>query len=122
VPTVLIVDDHRAVRRAIRAGFTNYAEFKVCGEAVDGVDAIEKAARLRPDFILLDLAMPRMGGKEAAPILKGLLPQVRIVAFSLNAEYLSESTASKAGFDGVVEKPDGIEKVVECFQSLRETV
>jgi CheY-like chemotaxis protein len=47
---------------------------KVCGEAVDGFDAIQKAQALKPDLIILDLSMPRMGGVEAAQRLKKFLP------------------------------------------------
>lgn len=50
----------------------------MCGEAADGVDANEKAIKLKPDLILLDLSMPRMNGLDLASVLKGLLPQVRI--------------------------------------------
>ena len=54
--------------------FENYSGFIVCGEALDGADAIEKALKLHPDLILLDLAMPNLNGVEAASVLKGLQP------------------------------------------------
>ncbi len=63
----------------------------MCGEAVDGVDAIEKATKLNPDIILLDLSMPRMNGMETAPALKRLMPHVTIVAFSMYSELLGQS-------------------------------
>src|ERR1700756_4161418 len=112
MPTVLIVDDYPAVRSAIRAGLERYSGFFVCGEAADGVDAIEKATKLKPDFILLDLSMPRMSGMEAASILKRLMPNVLIVAFSMYAELLSRSLPSTVGIDAVIDKLAGIEKVV----------
>jgi DNA-binding NarL/FixJ family response regulator len=74
LPTVLIADDYATARSAIRARFENYSGFIVCGEAVDGADAIEKALKLHPDLILLDLAMPTLNGVEAASVLKGLQP------------------------------------------------
>jgi DNA-binding NarL/FixJ family response regulator len=122
VPSVLIVDDYAAVRTAVRVGLERYSGFSVCGEAVDGVEAIEKATRLNPDFILLDLAMPGMNGMETASILKRLMPQVLIVAFSMHAEFLSKSLASTVGIDGAVAKLDGIGKVVECFRGLLQHV
>jgi DNA-binding NarL/FixJ family response regulator len=118
MPTVLIVDDYPAVRSAIRAGFERYSGFFVCGEAADGVDAIEKATKLKPDFILLDLSMPRMSGTEAASILKRLMPHVLIVAFSMYAELLGRSLPSTVGIDAVIDKLAGIEKVVECARNL----
>jgi CheY-like chemotaxis protein len=88
------------------------------GEAVDGVDAIEKALQLKPDLILLDLAMPRMNGVVAATILKSLLPQVRIIAFTLHSAALGKHLASTAGFDAVLSKFDGIHSVKDCVQSV----
>jgi DNA-binding NarL/FixJ family response regulator len=118
LPSVLIVDDYPAVRSAIRVGLERYSGFFVCGEAVDGVDAIEKATKLKPDFILLDLSMPRMNGMEAASTLKRLMPNVLIVAFSMYAELLGRSLPSTVGIDAVIDKLAGIEKVVECARNL----
>ena len=118
MPTVLIVDDYPAVRSAIRAGLERYSGFFVCGEAADGVDAIEKATKLKPDLILLDLSMPRMSGMEAASILKRLMPHVLIVAFSMYGELLGRSLPSTVGIDAVIDKLAGIEKVVECARNL----
>jgi DNA-binding NarL/FixJ family response regulator len=118
LPSVLIVDDYAAVRSAIRVGLERYSGFFVCGEAVDGVDAIEKATKLKPDFILLDLSMPRMNGMETAAALKRLMPQVLIVAFSMYAELLGRSDPSTVGFDAVIDKLAGIGKVVECARNL----
>ena len=118
MPSVLVVDDYPAIRKAIRVGLERHSGFSVCGEAVDGLDAIEKATKLKPDFILLDLSMPRMDGMEAASILKRLMPQVPIVAFSMYAELLGESPPSTVGIDAVVDKLAGIRKVVECARNL----
>jgi len=118
MPTVLIVDDYPAVRGAIRTGLARYSEFSACGEAADGADAIEKATTLKPDFILLDLAMPGMNGMEAAPILKRLMPTVLIVAFTMYGELLGSSLPSTIGIDAVIDKLAGIEKVMECARNL----
>ena len=116
--TVLIVDDYPAVRSAIRAGLERYPGFFVCGEAVDGADAIEKATKLKPDLILLDLSMPGINGMETAPVLKRLMPSVLIVAFSMYAELLGKSLPSTVGIDAVIDKLAGIGKVVECARNL----
>jgi DNA-binding NarL/FixJ family response regulator len=118
--TILIVDDNAAVRRAVRARFEGYVGFAVCGEAVDGIDAIEKAIDLKPDLILLDLGMPGLNGVETASVLKGLMPEVKIVAFTLYAEALGKSLASTVGIDAVIAKSDGIGKVLDCVQTLRK--
>jgi len=63
---ILIADDHEIVRRGIRALLENHPGWEVCGEAMDGRDAIEKAAALRPDLALLDVGMPNLNGLDAA--------------------------------------------------------
>ena len=68
---VLIADDNDSVRRALCEAFARDSDFEVCAEAHDGGDAIEKALRLRPDLIVLDLSMPVMNGLDAARELKG---------------------------------------------------
>ncbi len=116
--SILIVDDSDTVRRVTRLFLESQIDLKVCGEAVDGVDAIEKAKELKPDLILLDSAMPRMNGVEAASVLKGLMPWVPIVMFTLYKESLGNSLTSKIGIDAVLSKPDGGWKLVECVRSL----
>jgi DNA-binding NarL/FixJ family response regulator len=122
VPSVLIVDDYAAVRSAIRVGLERYSGFSVCGEAEDGMDAIEKATKLKPDFILLDLSMPRMNGMETAAALKRQMPHVLIVAFTMYAELLGKPLPSTVGIDAVIDKLAGIGKVVECARNLLRVV
>ena len=63
---ILIADDHELVREGLRALLASRPAWEVCGEAADGVEAIEKAAELQPDIVLLDVSMPRLSGLEAA--------------------------------------------------------
>ena len=121
MPSILIVDDYATIRSAVRARLETCPGFVVCGEAVDGTDAIGKAIKLKPDVILLDLAMPSMNGVEAASVLKGLLPHPVIIALTMYSESLGKSLAAAVGIDAVVAKTDGIAKVVECIQSLLKT-
>src|SRR5258708_40139853 len=69
VKTVLVVDDAESERTAIRRAIESRTKFRVCGEASNGVEAIRQANELRPDLVLMDLAMPRMNGLEAAKVL-----------------------------------------------------
>ena len=64
--TVLIVDDNAYIRRALCELFTREAEFKVCGEAANGRQALSKVLELHPDLIVMDLSMPEMNGLETA--------------------------------------------------------
>ena len=75
VKGVLLVDDNRLMRQALRRLFKAEPEFEVYGEAEHGLDAVGKVEELRPDQVILDLSMPVMNGLEAAPhILKKYLP------------------------------------------------
>lgn len=116
--TILLVDDNEMVRKIARLFLETQTDMVVCGEAIDGADAIEKAKKLKPDLILLDLAMPRMNGMEAASILKRLLPNVRIVVFTLYKDQLGSALFAKLGVDAVFSKPDGGWKLVECVRGL----
>jgi len=63
---LLLVDDSELIRLATRHFLESQTGFEVCGEAIDGIDALEKASHLNPDLIILDIAMPRMNGLQAA--------------------------------------------------------
>jgi DNA-binding NarL/FixJ family response regulator len=93
--SILLVDDHEVIRRQLRSLFTSHPEFTICGEAIHGVDAIEKAQQLSPDLIILDLAMPEMNGLEAASALRHILPGVPL--FLLTAHYTRELELAARG-------------------------
>jgi DNA-binding NarL/FixJ family response regulator len=114
---ILIVDDGDAVRDIIRI-FLEKEGLQVCGEAADGVEAIEKAKTLKPDLIILDLAMPGMNGVEAASVLTGTVPGVPIVILTMYEEFLGSSLASVNGIKAVVSKTDTLNKLVACVKSL----
>jgi two-component system chemotaxis response regulator CheY len=114
---ILIADDNDIVRTVIRF-FLETKGFDVCGEAADGVDAIEKAKQLKPDLIVLDVAMPRMNGVEAASVLKRMMPDVPIIWFTMYQEQVGHALTAAIGVDAVLSKPDGVGGLVECVQGL----
>jgi len=116
--TILIADDHATTRSLIRLFIENKEGFVVCGEAVDGVDAIEKAKELKPDLIILDLAMPRMNGAAAASVLKRAMPNVPIILFTMYDEVMGKALASAVHVDLVLAKPDGLHEMVAHVQDL----
>jgi two-component system, NarL family, response regulator LiaR len=79
---VLIVDDHSVVREGLRAFLELQEGLEVVGEAADGEEAIDAATRLRPDVILMDLVMPRLGGVAAMRRLREQLPDARIIVLT----------------------------------------
>ena len=110
--SVLIVDDHPAVRRALRAAFERQPGFTVCGEAEDGFEAISKAKRLAPDLIVLDLRMPVMDGLEAARELKRLFPRVPLMMLTCYHSSAAEKQALASGVTAVFSKPDGMQNLI----------
>ncbi len=89
--TVMIVDDHALVREGITALLKMYQDVEVVGEASDGREAIDAAARLKPDVILMDIAMPGLGGLEATVEIKKRNPEFKIIVLSQydDKEYVS---------------------------------
>ncbi len=88
----------------------------VVREAVDGLDAIEKAKKSRPDLILLDLAMPRLNGAEAATVLKNAMPETPVILFTIT-DLTADSLCSAIGVD-FISKADGIPKLLERVDAL----
>lgn len=116
--SILIADDHETTRSLIRSFMESKDGFKVCGEAVDGVDAIEKAKELKPDLIILDLAMPRMNGAAAASVLKRTMPNVPIILFTMYDEVMGKALAAAVRVDLVLAKPNGLHDMVAHVQDL----
>ncbi|HEY2546904.1 MAG TPA: response regulator [Candidatus Acidoferrum sp.] len=115
--TILIADDNSTIRYLLRFLIEN-AGFKVCAEAEDGAQAIEKAKQTKPDLILLDLSMPNMSGAEASPVLKRMMPRVPIIVFTLHDDSFSRSLAAAVGADLVISKADGMNKLVKAIHDL----
>jgi len=100
---ILIADDHESVLRGVRTMLETHAGWSVCGEAVNGYEAITKAVELRPDLIVLDFAMPQLDGLQAADEISKLLPGVQIVLHTMyGADVVLE--ANKRGISRVIEK------------------
>lgn len=81
---ILIIDDHEAVRCGLRLLLAARADWMVCGEAVDGLDAIEKSKALRPDLVLMNISTPRMDGVEAIRIIRKEAPRPEVIIVSQN--------------------------------------
>jgi two-component system, chemotaxis family, CheB/CheR fusion protein len=84
--SVLLVDDHSIVRQGIAQILQKAGGIQVAGEAADGIEAVEQARRLRPDVIVMDLTMPRMGGEEATRAIMAELPRTRIIVLSMHLQ------------------------------------
>jgi DNA-binding NarL/FixJ family response regulator len=101
---VLVADDHALVREGIRALLAGSPDIEVVGEAADGLEAVAECRRLQPDVVLLDIAMPGLGGLEAAPAIRRDCPRSRVVVLSQydDREYVTRFL--KLGVSGYVLK------------------
>jgi CheY-like chemotaxis protein len=115
--TILIADDSASMRLSVRMLLEGRHKQLAVREAVDGVDAIEKAKKSKPDLILLDLAMPRLNGAEAATVLKSDMPETPVILFTLYTDLHADSICAAIGVD-FVSKVDGIPKLLERVDAL----
>ena len=117
--TILIVDDNKLLRSTIRALVENEG-LAVCGEAADGLEAIQKAKELKPNLVLLDLAMPKLNGAAAASVIKRALPETLVVLFTLH-EDAAEVLAPAANIDVVLPKSVGLNHLVRRVQDILDS-
>src|ERR1700692_4269241 len=100
---VLLVDHSQAVLKTVREVLTNEG-LEICGEALNGKQAIEEAVRLKPDFIILDHSLPDLAGVQAAYEIRQRLGNVKIVFFTLRDEPTMSAAAHVVGADAFVSK------------------
>jgi DNA-binding NarL/FixJ family response regulator/predicted Ser/Thr protein kinase len=117
---VLLVDDHAMVRQGLRTFLELQDDMTIVGEAASGVEAIEQAKQLQPDIVLLDLAMPQMGGVEATPHIIAACPQARVIILTSFGEDDQIIPAIRAGAQGYLLKDippyDLVQAVREAYQ------
>jgi len=115
-PRILIAEDRSSMRNTLRNLITLYSKWDVCGEAVDGQQAIDAAVALKPDLVLLDYKMPKGDGIEAASKIKQKLPETPIVIFTLYKTAELESQAQQVGVRAVVGKEEGVIKLLNTIE------
>jgi DNA-binding NarL/FixJ family response regulator len=101
---ILIADDNERVRRGVIALLSAEPDWEICGEAVDGAEALLKAPELRPDVILLDVSMPGISGLEVARLLRQDLPKTWILVMSQYDPVQLLPRVIAAGADGCIDK------------------
>jgi DNA-binding NarL/FixJ family response regulator len=112
---ILIADDHDGVRGRTRQLLEYHDGWEVCAQVENGKQAVLKAKELKPDVVILDVAMPVMNGIEAADEIGNVLPSVPVVLYTMYALPVIEVKAKKVGVRQIVPKPDaaGLLRVVE---------
>jgi|SRR5271156_5329301 len=113
---ILIADDHPIIRRVVRSTLQQHPHFEICGEAVNGAEAIEEAKKLKPDVVVLNVSMPVMNGFEAAREIKTILPESAIVILSQNADRHFIEEAKKLGVRAFVAKTKAGEALIKAVE------
>lgn len=116
---VLIVDDHVFLRDGIRAIIQSQTDLTVVGEAEDGEQAVAQFQALRPDVVLMDLQMPRMGGVEAIEAIMALDGDARILVLTTYAGDAQALRALKAGAAGYLLKSALRQELLDTIRSVR---
>jgi DNA-binding NarL/FixJ family response regulator len=114
---IMLVDDHTIVRQGLARLLEDHGDLKIVGEAINGQVAIEKATKLRPDIIIMDIAMPRMNGIEAAKRIRKLLPETKIVILSMysHEHYIHELL--ECGVSGYLLKDSGGRDIIAAIRA-----
>jgi two-component system, NarL family, response regulator NreC len=115
---ILVVDDHAILREGVRALLQLHADFEVVGEASNGMEAIEAVARLDPDVVLMDIAMPGLGGIEAALEMKKQGRRARILILSQYEDREYVRRLLKAGVAGYVLKKSAGAELANAIRAV----
>jgi DNA-binding NarL/FixJ family response regulator len=118
---ILIGDDSEIIRKTLRRLLETQDHWVVVGEAVDGIDAVKKADELKPDLVVLDLAMPQMNGIEATRELKRKQPSLPLVMFTNHHSNYATQLALSAGANAVVLKSDAGTLVSRIYELLGQS-
>ena len=103
-PRILIVDDHAILREGLRAMLGYYDDIEVVGEAQDGAEALSQVDELRPDIVLMDIAMPGMNGLEATRAIRERFPDTRVLILTQHEDPQYVLPLMQAGASGFVSK------------------
>jgi len=115
---ILLAEDHAVVRESIREALTREPEFRVVGEASNGDEAVKLARELKPDVILMDVAMPRLNGIEATRQIKSFLPAVSILVLTAYDDEQYIFSVLSAGAAGYLLKDVGVSDLVEAIKAV----
>jgi DNA-binding NarL/FixJ family response regulator len=115
---VMLVDDHTVVRRGLRALIESVPGWEVCAEASEGHEALLIAVEMRPDIVVMDLSMPKLGGIDAAMQLRKLLPGIEVLILTMHESGPLVAQALRAGARGYLLKSESEDRLMEALEAL----
>lgn len=116
--SILIADDHGIVREGLRRVLDAEQDLSVCGEAADGREVLEQVERLKPDCVVLDISMPRLGGLETLERIRRKYPRTRVVLLSVHGDPPFVQSAISLGADGYVLKNGRASEVLSAVRAV----
>jgi two-component system response regulator NreC len=117
---ILLADDHNVMRRGLRLLLESHSGVSVVAEAADGRQAVEQAKLTKPDVAILDIAMPQLGGTEAAQRIGEVLPKTAIIILSMHSDEGYVLRALKAGAKGYLLKDSVEGDLIDAIKAVRE--
>jgi DNA-binding NarL/FixJ family response regulator len=114
---VLLVDDQPILRLSMHLMLDRQPDIDVVGEAQDGVEAIEAVEELKPDVVVMDLRLPRLGGVDATRKIAALSPQTRVIGFSMLDADVTEPPMLTVGAFACVSKSEGLAPLIAAIRS-----
>ena len=115
---ILIADDHEVVRQGVRRILQVRPGWEICGEARDGIEAIQLAKALNPDVIILDVSMPVLGGLGAADDILRTNPKIKILIFTLDESKTLRMLVQRCGARGLVVKSEASNVLVDALDCV----
>jgi CheY-like chemotaxis protein/anti-anti-sigma regulatory factor len=118
---VLLVDDHEIVRQGLRLLLSEEPDVEVVGEASNGREAVDLAARLEPDVIIMDVSMPLISGDQATRQIKTYWPQTRVIALSMSDAPATAERMRRAGAENYLLKTVSSEELLAAIRGTDST-
>jgi DNA-binding NarL/FixJ family response regulator len=117
---ILVVDDHPIVRHGLRTLLGGRPEWEIIDEAEDGIEAVEKADRLKPDVVVLDVSMPRMDGLEACRRIRKSVPNSEVLIVTQHDSPQMMREALGAGARGYIVKSDAARDLLTALEAVSQ--
>jgi len=117
---ILLADDHKVVRHGTRALLSTIPEWEIVGEADNGRDAVSLTAELKPDIVILDIAMPELNGLDAARQIKKISPETEVLIFTAQEAEELVHDVFDSGARSYIMKTDAADHLIDAIKALSE--